>query len=420
MSAPSDYAAVRDFLYAQKAHGTKFGIDRMTALAAALGHPERRTPAIHIAGTNGKGSVAALVESVLRAAGWKTGLFTSPHLVHLGERVQVNRVPLGEAAIVQYLDEFRTVAEAIAAEDPNLRPSFFEYLTAMAFLEFARQRCDIAIVEVGLGGRLDATNVLEPEVSVITSIGLDHSEFLGTELGQIAGEKAGIIKARRPVVMGRVPSEAEVRIRAIAAERGAPLVSVREKYGESLANYPRCGLGGDYQRWNAATAVETVRALGGGWRITDAVLEQGLREARWAGRWERRVVQDRTVILDASHNAEGAGVLDANLAQLVAESGRRPIVMTGVLGLDRARALLPVIGRHAREIHLVALAEPRACSVEELRSCLPAGFAGRVQPGRIEESFPRPMECTLGSPGDVIVVTGSIHLLGAVMTRLGG
>ena len=419
MSAPSDYAAVRDFLYAQKAHGTKFGIDRMTALAGAIGHPERRTPAIHIAGTNGKGSVAAMVESILRAAGWKTGLFTSPHLVHLGERVQVNRVPLGEADILQYMAELRPVADGIAAADPNLRPSFFEYLAAMAWLEFARQRCDLAIFEVGLGGRLDATNILEPEVSVITSIGLDHCEILGNEIAQIAGEKAGIIKPARPVVMGRVPPAAEARIRAVATERGAPLVSVREKYGDAIENYPPCGLLGDYQRWNAATAVETVRALDAGWRISDAMIAQGLRDVRWAGRWERRRVKDRTVILDASHNAEGATVLDANLAQLVAETGRRPIVVTGVLGLERARALLPVIGRHAREVYLVALAEPRACPVDDLRSCLPSNFAGRVAEGRVEKIFPLPGTCTLGEPGDVIVVTGSIHLLGSVAARLG-
>jgi dihydrofolate synthase/folylpolyglutamate synthase len=419
MRSPSDFAAVRDFLFAQKAHGTKFGIDRMAALADALGHPERRTPAIHIAGTNGKGSVAALVESILRAAGWKTGLFTSPHLVHVGERVQVNRVPLGEAELVQYMTELRPIADAIAAADANLRPSFFEYMSAIAFLEFARQRCDLAVVEVGLGGRLDATNILVPEVSVITSIGLDHCEILGATLAQIAGEKAGIIKPGRPVVMGRVPPEAEARIREVAAARGAPLISVRAIYGDAIDRYPHCGLEGDYQRWNAATAVETVRALGAGWRVDDSVTAQGLRGVRWAGRWERRLVGGRTLILDASHNPAGADVLDANLARLERESGRRPIVVTCVLGLDRARPLLEAVARHAAEIQLVASSEPRACSVAELRACVPARYTGRVLAGQIETIFPHPGACTLGLPGDVIVVTGSIHLLGAVLARLG-
>lgn len=420
MRVPSDYPTVRDYLFAQKAQGPKFGIDRMAALAAALGHPERRTPAIHLAGTNGKGSVAAMVDSILRVAGWKTGLFTSPHLVHLGERVQIGGAPLTPEEIVAYTHELLPVADQIAATEPDLRPSFFEYLTAMALLQFARQRCDIAVMETGLGGRLDATNILLPEVSVITSIGLDHCELLGSELGQIAAEKAGIIKPARPVVMGRVPPVAESRIRAIAAERGAPLVSVREQYGESIEGYPPCGLAGDYQRWNAATAVETVRALGAGWRVTEAAIAEGLRNVRWPGRWDRREIDGRVLILDASHNPEGASVLEANLAALAAETGRKPIVVTGVLGAERAGPLLATICRYARELYLVPPQQPRACSVAEMKALVPADFGGSVKPGRVEAIFPQRGQCRLGDPGDIIVVTGSIYLLGEVLGRLEG
>src|SRR5688572_13137622 len=243
-----DYAAVTEYLFALKARGGKFGIDRMTTLTAALDHPERAVPCVHIAGTNGKGSVAAMLDAILHSAAWRTGLYTSPHLVKLGERVQVERRILSEQEIVDYVRELRPVAERVSANEPDDHASFFEFMTAMAFLQFARKRCDISIIEVGLGGRLDATNIVVPEVSVITSIAVDHCEFLGTELRQIAAEKAGIIKTGRPVVMGRMPAEADATIRRIPVERGARVVSVAETFGEEIASYPHTNLEGDYQR----------------------------------------------------------------------------------------------------------------------------------------------------------------------------
>src|SRR5215212_5455032 len=188
MSEPGDYAAVTDYLFAQKAQGRRFGIDRMRVLAAALGHPEGTVPCVHIAGTNGKGSVAAMLDAIVHAAGWRTGLYTSPHLVHVGERVQVDRRMLTEQEIVAYVAELRPIAERLAASDPDDSPSFFEFMSAMAFLQFARKRCDIAVIEVGLGGRLDATNIVTPEVTVITSIAMDHCELLGDTTEQIARE----------------------------------------------------------------------------------------------------------------------------------------------------------------------------------------------------------------------------------------
>jgi len=175
--------------------------------------------------------------------------------------VQVERRALTEAEIVAYARELRPAAERVAAENPGDHPSFFEFMTAMAFLQFARKQCEMSVIEVGLGGRLDATNVVIPEVSVITSIGLDHCEFLGNELAQIAAEKAGIIKAGRPVVIGRIPAVAEVVIRGIAAERGARVTSVAADFGDELERYPHTNLEGDYQRWNAATATLVARAL---------------------------------------------------------------------------------------------------------------------------------------------------------------
>ena len=222
-TALSDYAAVQEYLFSLKARGVKFGVDRMQSWAGALGHPERKTPWIHVAGTNGKGSVSAMLESILRAAGWRTGLYTSPHLVRLGERVQVNREILSEAEIAAYTRELEPIADAVSRGSPDDHPSFFEFMTAMAFLHFARSGCQIAVIETGMGGRLDATNVVVPEVSVITSIGLEHCEFLGDTLAAIAAEKAGIIKSGVPVVMGHVPPEAAAVIRRTAVNRNARL-----------------------------------------------------------------------------------------------------------------------------------------------------------------------------------------------------
>jgi len=414
------YAATTAYLFAQKARGSKFGLDRMRALSAALGHPERGLRCVHVAGTNGKGSVSAMLDAILHAAGWHTGLYTSPHLVKLGERVQVDRHMLTEEEIVAYVRELRPAAERAARDEPDDHASFFEFMTAMALLQFQRRRCDIAVIEVGLGGRLDATNVVEPEVSVITSIGLDHCEFLGHEIAGIAREKAGIVKAGRPVVIGLMPPEAEAAIRQIAAARGAPLVSVAEVFGPDLSAYPTTNLEGDYQRWNAATATLAARQLGPAWRVTEAAIAHGLTHVDWPGRWQRVQFGGRRMILDASHNPEGAQVLAANLRHLVEESGRGPVVITGALGAARAAPLLATIARFAREIHLVVPQQPRACTHAELEALVPEEFAGRIERATVAQLFPQPGICTAGGPDDVVVVTGSIYLLGEVMARLEG
>jgi dihydrofolate synthase/folylpolyglutamate synthase len=414
----SDYAAVTEYLYALKAGGVKFGIDRMRRLAAALGHPERAYPVIHVAGTNGKGSVSAMLESVLRAAGRRTGLYTSPHLVKLGERVQVDRQILTEAEIVAYARELGPVAAEAAARAPDEHATFFEFMTAMAFLQFQRQRVDAAIIEVGMGGRLDATNVVQPAVSVITSIGLDHCAELGDTVEAIAGEKAGIIKPGRPVVIGRMPAAAEEVIRTVAEANGAAVHSVREEYGETPARYPVTNLEGDYQRWNAATAVLAARLLPAGLRPEEGAMIRGLADVNWPGRWQRLQVGGRTVILDASHNPEGAEVLEDSLERLIAGTGRKPVIVAGALGEFRARALLDVVVRHARELHLVTPHQARATPAETMRAMVPAGSGVPVLVDFIADIFPDAATCTLGAPGDTVVVTGSIYLLGEVLERL--
>jgi len=414
----TDYESVQDYLFSLKARGVKFGIDRMRLLVAELGHPELVVPTIHITGTNGKGSTAAMLDSIFRREGWKVGLYTSPHLVRLGERVQVNRRILSEEEITAFTNELRPVAERLAHGAPEDHASFFEFMTAMAFLQFKRKRCDLSIVEVGLGGRLDATNVVDPLVSIVTSISLDHCEMLGETVARIAAEKAGIIKPGKPVVMGRVPPEAERVIREVAAAQRCAVHSVRDEFGEDLARYPSTNLEGDYQRWNAATATLAARILAPAWELSSQLIDEGLHQVVWPGRWQRVTLGGRTLILDASHNPEGAEVLRSNLAALHRETGRKPVFITGVLGAARAAPLLHTIADYASEINLVAPHQARATPVEELEKLIPPEYAGTVKRASLEALFPQGRRCTAGGPDDIVVVTGSIYLLGEIFALI--
>ena len=414
-----NYPQVKEYLYSLKYHGAKYGIDRMRLLSEALGHPERTFPVIHIAGTNGKGSTAAMLEAIYRAAGLKTGLFTSPHLVHQGERIQVNRKILSHKAIVDYVRDLRPIAEEIGRLNPDDHPSFFEFMTAMAFLTFARENVDVGLIEVGLGGELDATNVVEPELSIITSISYDHTEILGDSLEEIARAKAGIIKQGRPVLIGRLPAAAEAEIRRIAGTRSAPVHSVREVFGEDIADYPQPALDGPHQRWNAATATLAARILAGRLPVTQAQVDAGLRNVRWAGRWDVRALPGgKTLIFDAAHNEEGAQVLEDNLRKLVQREGRRPAVICGALGERRAKAVLETAARHASEIVLMRPSQPRASSWEVLEAAIPPSFKGRVRRSTVRAQIPAPGELVTGGPGGTVVATGSIYLLGELMEAL--
>lgn len=416
-----DYTTVTDYLFSLKAGGAKFGIDRMRALADRLGHPERQLKIIHVAGTNGKGSVSAMCEAIARAAGYRTGLYTSPHLVRLGERVQVNRQILTQAEIIDYTLELKILEAEIAAGLSSDAPTFFEFMTAMAFLHFVRQQVDVAVVEVGLGGRLDATNVIDaPAVSVITSIALDHCELLGNSLAAIAREKAGIIKTGCPVVIGILPPEAEEVIREIAIERNAPLYSVRDRFPDDLGTWPETNLQGDHQRMNAgvATLVFEVLAQDHILLVTPEIGAEGLVTVEWAGRWQVREVGGKQLIFEAAHNPQGAEVLDRQLAAWSrTRTGNKPVIAVGALGKTRARALLEVVARYAREIVLFMPEQSRATSFELLESFIPAGFQGEIKRSRVADAFGAE-ECFLGFPGDTVVVTGSLYLIGEVMEKL--
>lgn len=414
----TDYAAAKDWLYSLKGGGAKYGIERMEKLSAALQFPERRYPVIHVAGTNGKGSTCAMLEAIYRTAGLKTALFTSPHLVHLGERIQINREILSQRDILAYTNELRLVAAQIAQADPDDHPSFFEFMTGMAFLHFARVGVDVAIIETGLGGRLDSTNVVRPIASVITSISLDHTEILGNSVEAIAREKAGIIKRGVPVILGKMCPAAETVIRSVAAKEEASVHTVAESFGNDLQNYPKSALEGPYQRLNAAVASLTVDVLKDRFTVAPADVWTGLRNVRWAGRWDRHRLADRTIIFDTSHNPEGALQLETNLQSLRDNTDTPLTIIVGTLGRARAEALLPVVARHATEIILVQPSQPRASSFEELESAIPPDFGGLVRRSSIRELIPERGTLRAGQSGQTIVATGSIYLMGELMDAL--
>ena len=390
--------------------GSRLGTERMAVLAGRLAHPERAAPCFHVAGTNGKGSTSAMIESIQRAHGRRTGLYTSPHLVAIGERIQVDRLPLSDAAVVAWAKKLRPHYEAIRAEDPEDAPTFFELITAAAWMEFAARTVDVAILETGLGGRLDATNACSPEVSVITSIGLDHQEYLGPTLAAIAAEKAGILKSGVPCVVGDLPPEAEAAIVARAREVGAPLHFVRDRFAGGL---PETSLAGAHQRRNAGAALlacELARRL----PIDDMKARAALRSVEWAGRWQEFRLRDgRRLIVDGSHNEEGARIVEPLLAAVPS-----PTIIVGALGVERARPLVAAAARHAAALVLVRPDNERASSIDELAALVPAGFKGAVHRATVAELFPRPAECA--APGAAVVVLGSLYLVGEVLARLRG
>jgi dihydrofolate synthase/folylpolyglutamate synthase len=302
--------------------GAKFGLERMQTLLSALGNPEHGQRYVHIAGTNGKGSTSAMIASILRAAAFQTGLYTSPHLVTPLERIQINGAAVSEPAFTEAFDRVQRVSEdLIAREAIDAHPSYFETVTAMAFLLF-RDRCDISVIEVGLGGRLDATNVIMPELCVITPVSFDHEAFLGNTIEAIAFEKAGIIKPNIPVVLAAQVPTAEAVITKTAARviksntvtlDGIQVTAESSTFLSGGTRF-RCPLAGRHQIENARTAIAAARALG----IAEATIADGLENTTWPGRLE--VIQRAPkFILDGAHNPAGAASLAAHIREFYAD-----------------------------------------------------------------------------------------------------
>jgi len=433
----------------QELRGVKFDLANVSRLLEALGHPERCWNSVHIAGTNGKGSVAAMMEAVLRAAGYRTGLYTSPHLVRVNERIRVAGEEISDADFASVCGDVLALVERLLAERalPG-HPSFFECLTATAFEHFRRAGCDIAVLETGMGGRLDATNVVRPLVSVITPVDFDHEAYLGHSLGQIAFEKAGIIKEGGVVIAAPQRPEAAAVIEGVAQERGAELVKVVEpgtaNFGLRIADCGfhaapseirnpqsairndallRVALPGRHQGENArlvVLAVERLRRLG--LRISDQALRQGLAGVRWPGRLEW--IQGRPrLLLDGAHNPAGARALCAYLEEVrSAECGVRSdpasniVLLFGVMRDKAVAEMADLLFPLAGAVVLTRPPQKRAATTQVL-----AQLTGHLNHRIIQCEDPGAALAKardLAGPDGIVVVTGSLYLVGAVKPEL--
>ena len=348
-----------------------FKLDRMRNLLRHLGDPHLATPVVHIAGTKGKGSTAAMVSQILVGAGHCVGLFTSPHLERFEERIRIDGVPIEPEELVEFVDQIAQVTTMIDAESGGLKPTFFELTTALGWLAFRKRRVRIAVLEVGLGGRLDSTNICRPEVCAITSISRDHTHILGSRLSQIATEKAGIIKEGIPVVCGELPAEAEATVRRIAAEQSAEMTVASSLVALSG------NLIGDHQKKNAAVAVAIIEQLRRrGWTVSDEAISAGLRNVTWPARVEVMSRQP-LVILDAAHNWASCGALLDSLNSLH-KSGRRILIFATSADKDAAGLLRRLAPEFDTLILTAFQLNPRALPVAELSRIATQVTARRV------------------------------------------
>jgi dihydrofolate synthase / folylpolyglutamate synthase len=412
----------------------KFELGEMRVLAEALGHPELKFPSVLVAGTNGKGSTSATLASILTNAGYRTGLYTSPHLSRVNERVRFDGAEISDDDFAAYYFRVDDCARRLVSEGAlRGHPSFFETMTALAFLAFAEKQVDIAVLEVGMGGRLDATNIVEPLISVITDISLDHTEWLGSTITAIATEKAGILRRNGVLVTLPQHPEANQAIGEVAAEldvRGvnaAAYVPWRDE-AEGGRDYSltilgeqmdiRSPLTGAHQQRNIALAIAAAVELRNNhsYKISAAQIARGIRETRWPGRLERlRVPGLADVLLDVAHNPAGAWALRSALSHLVPE----PRGMTAVFGCladkpvaEMAQILFPLFD-------LVVLTEvdsPRRASIAEMASAAKATGVRVEAAEHAKEALELAWAATAAD--GLVVVTGSVYLVGAARSRL--
>jgi len=418
----------RELAAPTQAAAAKFNLENITILLERLGRPDRMYPCVHIAGTNGKGSTAAFLEKILREAGFRTGLNTSPHLERINERIRISGEEIANERFAEIFTRIHAVIEELLAEGKlRAHPTYFESVTALAFEAFARERVDFAVIEVGLGGRLDATNVVTPLVSIITRIDFDHENYLGHSLREIAGEKAGILKAQVPAVFASQLPEAREVLLERAKELRCPVVETGEafrvedegfEYGcvratvSEIASGKTFPLGlrlaGRFQLQNALNAVAAARILQNrDYRITDENIETGVATTEWAGRLER--LQTRPdVYLDGAHNPGAARELAGFLEESFA--GRKVYLIFGAMRDKAVDEVTGMLFPHAHEVIFTQPGTPRAVSARQL-----AEMAGdHASKFTVIENAEQALESALAKAGpeDAIFITGSLYLVG--------
>jgi len=396
-------------------------LDRMERALALFDHPQRKFASLHIAGTNGKGSTAAMVQRILSLSGYRTALYTSPHLVSFTERMRIGETEISEQEVVALADEVRRRCDGAA-----VALTFFEFVTVMAFVYFARQQIDVAVIEVGLGGRLDATNVVTPLVAAITTIAKDHQAYLGPDELSIAREKGGIIKPGVSVVCGKLSQAVARLLKSIAMERGSSAYFLGEDFGFSLKNEGlfdytgikqhysniEVGLRGRHQRANASVALAILELVEDRFPVDEKNLRQGLATVRWPGRLE--VMLERpTVILDGAHNSEGVHALVDELDTL--RQGRRIKLLFAAMADKEWELMLGVLAKAVDEVIFTRVDMERSADPHQLAAKLNAAIPHRVvRDSRVGVQ----MLLDESQADDLVVIAGSLYLLGEVRPML--
>jgi dihydrofolate synthase/folylpolyglutamate synthase len=415
------YSKARSFIYERQHFGIKLGLDNITRFLTRIGNPQYEYDTVHIAGTNGKGSTASFIASILKESGYRTGLFTSPHLVDYRERIRVNGEKIPESAVTEFIGWHKTVIARTGI-------TFFETTTALAFWHFQRQKVDIAVIETGLGGRLDASNVVAPAVTVITTIGLEHTNLLGKTRYKIAGEKGGIIKHGVPLVTGLTDNgdPAARRLRQICAERSAPAYFhpengfAVEQNGRGTVLHLRatrysgtnCRLAllGSHQGYNAFLAARTAEILHErGYKISRASIRRGLSTNYWPGRF-MQLRAEPTIIIDAAHNLEGFTALADTLRYRF--PGKQADMLIGMVEKKRGDRCLAALAPVARSISTAPLQTERRDDPYFLVSRL----RRRSVPVRVYPSLPAACQelLSLARKSDILVISGSHFAIGEV------
>lgn len=435
MKTEKDALAGRlDRLFERRTFGIKLGLEVEESILAALDHPERSFLPIHVAGTNGKGSVCTMLESIFREAGFRTGLYTSPHLVRFNERIQVKGRPITDAELLELWQVGEAAEKRAALGKDWTESTFFEFTTALAFEFFKRQQVQVGVVEVGMGGRLDATNVMTPLVSVITPVSLEHMEYLGKDVTAIAGEKAAIIKPGRPVVYVQPDPEAEQVVVKMAAQQGSSCVNaldavrvervrqnlegqhVRIESANQSYGTVRLRLLGRHQLMNGALAVAAAEEAFGAMNMPVSVeaVKAGLEGAVWPGRLQV-LEKDPVTILDGGHNPGAARVLAEALREL---AGRKPVgLICGMCGDKDMAGFFKPLSRSVKQLWAVRLRTPRSADPEAIvkmaaRFGIPGEIAGLAEARTAARSW-------AGKANGAICVAGSLFLAGEVLEEEG-
>ncbi len=420
--AAMDYDESLAWLNSHERMGIKLGLENTTDLLAGLGDPHKSFRSVHVAGTNGKGSVCAMISSVLREEGYRVGLYTSPHLVDFRERIQVDGQMISRDDLAEVASQLRSTCQRVIKESPGREFTFFELTTVLAFLHFARQGVEEAVIEVGMGGRLDATNVIVPDCSVLSTISLEHTQYLGGTLREIAGEKAGIIKPGIPVVAIEQSPEVIAVFEGVAAEKGSPLEIVGRDleyrllsstlYGTEVEIQGISGsvfvpLAGSYQAQNVAlTCAALMQLMRRGLFISESAILRGLERTSWPGRMQV-VSQSPMIIFDATHTPDGARVVAEEVKRLVE---RNLTLIIGVLDDKDLEGICRYFGPLAKTAYATAPQTKRAYPPEVVAASL-RKYAKEVKiAGSISDALRSALKTS--GPDEAVLVTGSLYTLG--------